>query len=184
MNRVHIWTRLIWLGAFLLGKHLAGPDATFRSINLISLQHPLCAPRFSRGQLRKGVETTQNLNHSRALQPQPASCRGPAEGLHFSCLFKTGSHWHLSTALSNCAAYPALSAGCLSVCISQRKFLIWVDCSLQFWTPACPFWNLALNHHNQKGYPTLPKSQKEFFLEKPKVDGLKLMAITCHWRKY
>lgn len=92
MNRVYIWTRLIWLGALLLGKHLAGPDATFRSINLVSVQHPLCAPRFTRGHLRKGVETTRNLNHSRALQPQPASCRGPAEGLHFSCLFKTGSY--------------------------------------------------------------------------------------------
>lgn len=31
-------------------------DPTFRSINLASAQHPLCAPRFARGQLREGAE--------------------------------------------------------------------------------------------------------------------------------
>ena len=112
MNRAYVCPKLICAGTVFLGKHLAGPDATFRSIKLTSAQHPLCAPGLlgaSGGKVpkAKAAEATQNSG----ITPEPSRLGQPpaevhSEGLHSSCPYKAGSRLHLPVALLNYTACP------------------------------------------------------------------------------
>lgn len=145
MNRAYVCPKLVCAGTVFWGKHLAGPDATFRSIKLVSSQHPLCAPGLlgaSVGKVpkAKAAEATQNSGitpePSRLGQP-PAEghSEGPSPPAYISqeavCICQLPS-WTIQPV--------QLPPGHLSLWTSQRKFLTWVNnCCLQFWTPFCPF---------------------------------------------
>lgn len=69
MNRAYVCPKLVCAGTVFLGKHLAGPDATFRSIKLMSAQHPLYAP----GLLGASVGKVAKAKAAEATQSPPGS---------------------------------------------------------------------------------------------------------------
>lgn len=112
MHRAHVCPELIGTGNVFSGKHPAGPDATLRSINPKSTQHPLCAPEFARSQCREGAERAKRQRPPKMLEALQ-SPRGsvsllqrPPKGLQLLPM-QERKPFACAATFSSCAACPA-----------------------------------------------------------------------------
>lgn len=92
-HRVYVGPKLTAPRTVFLEKHFAGPDSTSGNRNLMPAPHPLCVPRFARGQVMEYARRAEQERPPKSLGTCPnsrasASCRGPPRGLH-SCPHKT-----------------------------------------------------------------------------------------------